>query len=57
MVLRLAKRIMEADSSSKFADGYRGIPSSLALVVAAVASFGLAEISGILGDVAGTYLI
>jgi len=42
--------------SSKFADRYRGIPSGLAFVIAAVASFGLAVIFGILGSFTGMYL-
>jgi hypothetical protein len=44
------------NSSSKFADRYRGISSGLAFVIAAVASFGLATICGILGGFAGMYL-
>jgi Na+/glutamate symporter len=57
MVLVLPSVLLRpVNSSSKFADRYRGIPSSLALVIAAVASFGLAVISGILGGVAGTFL-
>jgi hypothetical protein len=44
------------NSSTKFADRYRGIPSGLAFVIAAVTSFVLAVISGILAAVAGMYL-
>jgi hypothetical protein len=49
-------QLRPVDSSSKLADRYRGIPSGLASVIAAVASFVLAAICGILGGFAGMYL-
>lgn len=44
------------NSSIKFADRYRGMPSGLAFVIAATASFVLAAICGILAAVGATYL-
>jgi uncharacterized membrane protein required for colicin V production len=44
------------NSSIKFVERYRGISNRFAFVIAAVASFVLAVICGILGGVAATYL-
>jgi hypothetical protein len=44
------------NASTKFVDRYRGIPPAVAFVVAAMLSFVLAVISGILGGLAAMYL-